>query len=493
MTPMTLVRYDAAVIKELIDEASGGIDGSDRASYIHKNSGRQYIFLLIAAAGAALCCGCILVVVHLWAALFAFGLSAGLMTAGLTAFLVNRARIQQATKIINASMSRQSEHRDQLSLTDDGFNALQKSLDALCREHREFSVKERAIADYSSSWVCSLDNEDRILATTHAISRLTGYSADEVNGRLFIGMAAESAVKDALAALNKARSEGKCETVLPMRTNDNHPLYIEWSIEQSQNAATLFCAGQDVTARRLLEQLKQEFLQMITHDLKAPLSNIILTAEVLLSDDLDENGKLQRLKAIVSRAEHLLLFVNELLDIDKFEAGQLELDKAQCEIEPIVEASQEMVSQVVQAKRIHLSMHLPDQRCTFIADGRRLTQVLVNLLSNAVKFSRSGGEVKLEVQPTEDGMFFAVSDNGRGISAQDQPKVFDRFRQLEIADSSLKGGTGLGLSICKAIVEAHGGKINVESVVGQGARFSFVIPQPVLEEAAEASGTLQTG
>jgi PAS domain S-box-containing protein len=346
--------------------------------------------------------------------------------------------------------------------------------DAMTAQYRELAVKERALADFSAAWACSLDETGRITASNDASTRLTGTTPQELQGKLFAAYVAEAEVTRALGALQMARNAGSAEVTLCMRTEDQHLVHVEWSIECSRTAGGFFCIGHDVTSRRELEQLRQEFLEMITHDLKAPLANIVLASQMLRSGELSPDEQSKRIKTIETRAQRLLLFVNELLDIDKLEAGSLQLNLADCGVETVVERAIDMVDQLAAAKRIAIKRDVCAMQLR--ADDQRISQILVNLLSNAIKFSKAGSSVELVVKPTEQGLLFCVQDHGRGISEEDRKKIFDRFAQVELSDSTLKGGSGLGLAISKSLVEAHGGRLEVESEVGAGSKFFFVIP-----------------
>lgn len=439
MTPMTLVQQESAVIKELIEE--GHATSSVRVNACSSKVGAYAVVCIFLVC--AICCVC----------LGAFDLLRFLMGLGVGAVMVQSLGIKSRTK-------------------------LQSQLEAATSNYQELALKERASADFSAAWACSLDDDGRIIAMNDASFRMSGFEALEMRGKLFAATVAEVEVAKALAALQTARNENCAEAVLTMRTNNNRLLHVEWSIEFSRSTGGFFCIGHDVTARRELEQLRQEFLEMIAHDLKAPLSNIVLASQMLQSsEELDADARKKRLRTIETRAQRLVLLVSELLDIDKFEAGSLQLHFDQCEVDSVIDSSVDMIEQLAAAKKIKITRDVSVSHV--VADKQRLLQVLINLLSNAIKFSKSGSTVDLLVDQTTEGVRFCIIDHGRGISDSDCAKIFDRFAQMELSESALKGGTGLGLAISKSLVEAHGGRIRVESEPGIGSKFSFVIPNAV--------------
>jgi signal transduction histidine kinase len=172
--------------------------------------------------------------------------------------------------------------------------------------------------------------------------------------------------------------------------------------------------------------------------------------------------------------KRLLKLVMDLGQMDRMESGQLELQLEQVSIDSIVTQSLESVKVFAEQQDVNLKAELIAKEV--YADGDRVIQVLVNLLSNAVKFSPKGGTVTVYADYDDNCVQFKVADQGRGIPAEFCSAVFERYKQVEVADATKKGGSGLGLPICKLIVEQHGGAIGVESEVGKGSTFWFRLP-----------------
>ncbi len=230
----------------------------------------------------------------------------------------------------------------------------------------------------------------------------------------------------------------------------------------------------DITERKELERLKQEFMQMITHDLRAPLTSILLYMEMLTTGrygTLSEGG-LERSKAVEISCQRLVDLVNNLLDVEKFSTGTIELDLDLSEVATIFERSVSSLAGIIESKGLQVETVGADLE--LVCDEQRVTQVVVNLLSNAVKYSPNGGRIELLAVRTENGIGFAIGDHGPGIPDEFRDRVFDRF--FQVPGKAKKGSSGLGLAICKEIIKAHHGEIGVDINDGGGSRFWFLIP-----------------
>ena len=230
-------------------------------------------------------------------------------------------------------------------------------------------------------------------------------------------------------------------------------------------------------------QHKSQFLANMSHELRTPL-NAILGYTELMADGI--YGELPEktmgvLKRLESNGRHLLGLINDVLDLSKIEAGQLVLDLSDYSLEDIAQTVRSTLEPLAADKKLAFKVEVAPKMPAGHGDGRRLTQVLINLVGNAIKFT-DAGEVVITARATDGSFHLSVRDTGPGISAADQAKLFQEFQQADNAITRKKGGTGLGLAISKRIVEMHGGKIWVESQVGQGSTFSFTVPVRVEQQ-----------
>ena len=234
-------------------------------------------------------------------------------------------------------------------------------------------------------------------------------------------------------------------------------------------------------------QHKSQFLANMSHELRTPL-NAILGYTELMADGI--YGELPEktmgvLKRLESNGRHLLGLINDVLDLSKIEAGQLVLELTEYSLEDIAQTVRSTLEPLAADKKLTFKVEVSPKLPAGHGDGRRLTQVLINLVGNAIKFT-DAGEVVIKATATDGSFHLSVCDTGPGISAADQAKLFQEFQQADNAITRKKGGTGLGLAISKRIVEMHGGKIWVESQVGQGSTFSFTVPVRAVQQAQTA-------
>lgn len=232
---------------------------------------------------------------------------------------------------------------------------------------------------------------------------------------------------------------------------------------KDQDRKSLLVSVNDVTERHEIDRMKQEFVAMVTHDLRTPLTSIRVVHDMLLRHafgDLSEKAtaNLQIAERSVAR---LLTLVNDLLDFQKLSAGKMEMHFAKTYISDVMGRSVEAVQGF--ADKHSISIQIPQSTLEMMADEERLIQVLVNLLSNAIKFSPQGKTVRIDLIEEGNWIEIRVADEGRGIPSDRLSDVFEKYKQLEPGDGLEKKGTGLGLPICKAIVDAHGGQIGIVS------------------------------
>ncbi len=224
-------------------------------------------------------------------------------------------------------------------------------------------------------------------------------------------------------------------------------------------------------------QHKSQFLANMSHELRTPLNAILGYTELMTDGAYGEPSEkmLGILKRLESNGKHLLGLINDVLDLSKIEAGQLVLELSDYSVQDIAQTVRSTLEPLAADKKLAFKVEMPSELPAGHGDGRRLTQVLINLVGNAVKFTDTG-EVVIMAEANNGSFYVSVRDTGPGISAADQAKLFQEFQQADNAITKKKGGTGLGLAISKRIVEMHGGRIWVESQVGQGSTFSFTLP-----------------
>jgi two-component system, OmpR family, phosphate regulon sensor histidine kinase PhoR len=233
----------------------------------------------------------------------------------------------------------------------------------------------------------------------------------------------------------------------------------------------------DVTDLRRLERVRQDFVANVSHEFKTPLTAIQGFAETLLAGALEDPGNNRRfLEIIREHATRLAQLTDDLMKLARIEAGKLEVQFFPVNLADLAEGCAETALLKANRKEITLEMDVPAALPSVHGDANLLHEVLQNLLDNAVQYTHPGGKIYVSAVAREHDAVVTVSDTGIGIPLADQERIFERFYRVDAARSRQAGGTGLGLSIARHIVEAHGGRIWVESEVGLGSKFSFSVP-----------------
>lgn len=238
----------------------------------------------------------------------------------------------------------------------------------------------------------------------------------------------------------------------------------------------------DATAKRKVDRLKSEFISTVSHELRTPLTSIKGALGIVLSGSLGAMAdKIKDLLVIASNnAERLTRLVNDILDVDKLEFGNLALSIKRCAIYPLLQQSIGQNQGYATRYGVGLQLETPSDtamQCAVNLDADRFLQVMANLLSNAIKFSHLGGVVRVQLTHDERELTVSVIDEGQGIADSFRQRIFQKFAQADSSDTRHRDGTGLGLSITKVIIERMGGKIDYRSMVGKGSTFYFTLPK----------------
>lgn len=233
----------------------------------------------------------------------------------------------------------------------------------------------------------------------------------------------------------------------------------------------------DISDRKAIDRMKDEFISVVSHELRTPLTSIHSALKILATGrlgSLTDDGQ-QMLGIADENTDRLVRLVNNVLDLQRIEAGEVQMSKQRCHATHLMVQATEAMQAMAQQHQVSLLTEPADIH--FWADADYIVQALTNLLSNAIKFSQPGGLVWLTAAANGDAQIrFQVQDQGQGIPADKLERIFERFHQVDSSDARKKGGTGLGLTICRKIIEQHEGKIWAESTLGVGSTFVFTLP-----------------
>jgi signal transduction histidine kinase len=225
-------------------------------------------------------------------------------------------------------------------------------------------------------------------------------------------------------------------------------------------------------------RVKNQVLGVAAHDLRTPLGGIHGLAELLRGDNVAAEEATELVGLICDTSEQMLTLINDLLDVSRIESGRIDLQVGPVEIGPYVSDIEKYNQLFASRKGIGLNVTCGPMPPVTSFDPQRIRQVINNLLGNAFKFSQPGTAVTLDVRSTDEGLAVAISDQGEGIRREELPLLFGAFQRTSTRPTGDEYSSGLGLCICKQLVEAHGGRITVDSEFGKGSRFAFTLPQP---------------
>jgi NtrC-family two-component system sensor histidine kinase KinB len=264
--------------------------------------------------------------------------------------------------------------------------------------------------------------------------------------------------------------------VLPEGDGSKHCLFSVTPIRgRDRDLSGIVLLLRDVTRLKQVERLKSEFVMAASHELRTPLTSLGMSVDLLLehaSQKLSEKDR-DLLQAAHEEVHRMKALINDLLDLSKIEAGRIELEFESVPVQTLFDHVEAVFKSQMEMKAVALTSEVADGTPEVRADANKVTWVLTNLISNALRYVRRGGHISLMARRVGPQVHLSARDDGPGIPAEYQTKIFQKFVQVKGQEA---GGTGLGLAICKEIVRAHGGAIWVESSVGQGSTFTFTLP-----------------
>ncbi len=372
-----------------------------------------------------------------------------------------------------------------------------------------------SVADRTENGVVVSDAEGRVLWVNPAFTRITGYEMTEmlgqVPGRVLQGEATDPTTVAQIRAALLARHG--VQTELVNYRKDGSAFWVQLDIQpvfDDDGVLTNYVAIEsDITARKEHEaglrqardaaeeaahlaadanRAKSQFLANMSHEIRTPLNGVLGLADLLLDTTLDDRQR--RYVETISRSGHALLtLLNDILDFSKIEANKLHLETAPFCVIEVVRWVTDMMRVSAEKRGLRMTLVAPSDIPALLGDEGRIRQVILNLVSNAIKFTEEG-EITLvvEVDTAPQGVFIEVSvtDTGVGMSLETLERLFSPFTQADASTTRKFGGTGLGLSICKSLIELMGGRIGVESQLGEGSTFWFKLALAVAEHGLPA-------
>ncbi|MEK7232381.1 MAG: ATP-binding protein [Elusimicrobiota bacterium] len=349
---------------------------------------------------------------------------------------------------------------------------VQSAIHALSQEKAHLS----AILSNMTEAVIAVDETGHVLAVNPALTRLFGIQPQECVGKPFLEVIRNNRLSALLNIVIKdsTRQQDEVKVLAP-----------EEAVFEAQAVPLLMeerCIGallvlHDITRLRQLEQIRKDFVANVSHEIKTPLASIKAFAETLRTGAIDDPANRKEFVEIIEKdADRMMRLVDDLLELSSIESGRRAPNFEPVALAECAMAVAASLAPLADRKQVRVDIRIPDNLPLLRADNGQLRQVLTNLLDNAIKFNKDEGSVTVKASANQRIVTVVVQDTGSGITAENLPRIFERFYRVDKARSCELGGTGLGLAIVKHIIDAHGGSVGVESKPGQGSTFRFTLP-----------------
>ncbi len=400
---------------------------------------------------------------------------------------------KKVTELENFDLQVSPITEDEIGSLTFSFNHLINRVKLLLDEQTANTANLRAIIDNLADGLLVSDTDGKILNCNPAITRMFGLGDVDIKG-----LYCQEFIPEVLELVNQTQPNPTAVFTKELKINDKQFLKASVTAIREANCIGSYCNClgsvillRDITQEKEVDRMKTDFISTVSHELRTPLTSVLGFASIIqekLEEDIfpllpDDNRKTKKtigrvkgnINIIISEAERLTTLINDVLDIAKMEAGKLDWKQDKINLEKVIERSLAATSALFYGKDLELITNIESALPQIIGDEDRLIQVLINLISNAVKFTDEGS-ISCNAKVNNSNIIVSVTDTGSGISQEDCPRVFDKFKQVGEIFTDKPQGTGLGLPICKQIIEHHGGDIWVESELNKGSTFSFSIP-----------------
>ncbi len=364
---------------------------------------------------------------------------------------------------------------DELAELTRALNETAAHLDRTIRSLTDERNRSAAILRSMAEGVVVISADQRILFSNQAFAHILGLDAAACEGRRPVEVVRQTDLLEVIGQVLAGRESVRSEVV--MGTVRPRSFAVTAAPVRADGTTGAVLVLHDISELRRLERVRRDFVANVSHEFKTPLTAIQGFAETLLAGALNDRENRRRfLEIIRDHAQRLARLTDDLLKLALIEAGRLELEFQPVAVAELIESCIETTRIKAEQKQQTVEADCPAGLPAARGDRNRLAEVLLNLLDNAVQYTPEGGCIRMRARAADGNVVVTVSDTGIGIPLADQERIFERFYRVDAARSREVGGTGLGLAIAKHIVEAHGGRIWVESTVGQGSDFHFSIP-----------------
>jgi two-component system phosphate regulon sensor histidine kinase PhoR len=367
------------------------------------------------------------------------------------------------------------------------LNETAARLDRTIRTLTEERNLSSAILGSMVEGVAVVNASERLVFANPGFAEILGLDVPPQSGRALVEVVRQTELIEAVRRVLKGEPRVEAEIV----TGTLRQRFFAATVASvhAADASGAIIVLHDITELRKLERVRRDFVANVSHELRTPLTAIQGFSETLLAGALDDpQNRVRFLEIILEHSKRLARLTDDLLMLSKMDADRLNLEISRLSVSQFVESCVETTQRPAAEKDLRVSVNLAQCLPDIAADRRRLAEILQNLLDNAIQYTPPGGQIMVSASADSDEVTFTVSDTGIGIPQADQPRIFERFYRVDVARSREVGGTGLGLAIAKHLVEVHGGRIWMDSEVGQGSQFHFTVPIFDPERAPSRNG-----
>jgi two-component system phosphate regulon sensor histidine kinase PhoR len=377
-------------------------------------------------------------------------------------------------------------HARRVGLALEQLLARQRALD---RQVSKDAAEVRAVLSALTDGLLVVDSTQHILICNPAFEKLYGQSPIAPGTPLLDIIRDSDVIEPIRAALDQAKAR-VAEVSTPDRKKQLQVTVVPITGHDG-GASGVVALFHDISRLKQVDEIRRDFVANVSHELRTPLSIFHGNLETLLeAGDLDEKETRHIYEVMKRHSDRLNLLVNDLLSLARLESKEANLQLAEIRLPDFLEAVTRDWAKRLAVKNLRLELEVPDNFPTLRADERRLEEVVHNLLDNAVKYSPPNGRILIQASAPNQEIVLSVRDEGVGIAAGELPRIFERFYRADRARSRELGGTGLGLSIVKHIAQLHGGRVEAESVLGQGATIRVILPNPPQTNPGSAARVL---
>ncbi|MDO9228892.1 MAG: ATP-binding protein [Syntrophales bacterium] len=465
------VRYSHTLKKEMLYVAVPLRDGSRTTGYVRLSRPLAEITLTIDGIGKA-------VFGILLGTVIAFLLIALLFSLKMLSPIGRLAAFTGKVRTGDVSGALRLESRDEIGQLSENINEIVTALQEKIRTADEEKRKLESLFSGMSEGVMVLDAENRIESVNRGMEEMTGRPRGEVIGKTLLEAFRNIKLRDALERFRE-RKETVCEEI---GLGDDRPIIMDVTISavwgETDGERKTMLVFHDVSRLKKLERTRTDFVANVTHEIRTPITAIIGFAETLQQGAIDDREKaLEFLRTIRENAERLNRLVDDLLTLSGLELGEAKLHLEGVRIEEALDQVLAVVEARAAEKGLTIRKEIAGELPLIRADRDRLAQILINILDNAIKFTPIGGTIAITTSPgEEEWLTVRIADTGVGIPKGEIPRLGERFYRADKTRSREPGGTGLGLSIVKHLMMAHGGRVLIDSALGNGTTVSLHFP-----------------